>query len=183
MKRGYIMGKTSMRKRIAVLILLATGSVVVFARNDRLESVYDRFIERFADENPAWKTDITLRADVNKPPAGPYKLHYNDSLGYYTYRAKHWTELDDYERFALKNDPRLPHFIREHALALRGGQFGSAGNEAQPDLLSGKTPRAAEVTDQMNGLLRQEGQNTWGYRFEPEDLLNTKPLRLVELPQ
>ena len=164
-----------MSKRITVLILLAMGSLVAFARNDTVESFYDRFIERFADENPAWKTEITLRADVSKPPAPPYKLHYNDSLGYYTYRPKHWAELNDYERFALTNDPRRPHFIREHALTLRG-ELASA---------SAKTPRVADTEEdsQTNGLLRREGQNTWGYHFEPEDLLNTKPLRLVELPQ
>lgn len=165
MNRGFILEETSVRKRTAILIFLATSSLV---RSDTLESVYDQFIERFADENPAWKTEITLRADVNQPPASPFRLHYNDSLGYYTYRAKHWGELNDYERFALKNDQRLPHFVRERALALRGGQAGG-GNEKLPN--------------QTNGLLRQEGQNTWGYRFEPEDLLNTKPLRLVELPQ
>lgn len=164
-----------MRKRITVLILLAMGSLVVFARNDTVESVYDRFIERFADENPAWKTEITLRADVGKPPAPPFKLHYNDSLGYYTYRPKHWAELNDYERFALKNDPRLPHFIREHASTLRGELASAAA----------KAPRTADMAEetQTSGLLTREGQNTWGYRFEPEDLLNTKPLRLVELPQ
>ena len=169
------MEQTSMRKRIAILILALAGGLVAFARNNTLESVYDRFIERFADENPAWKTDITLRANLSKPPVPPYRLHYNDSLGYYTFRPKHWAELNDYERFALKNDPRLAHFIREHASALRG----------ELSLASAKTPRAADTVEdsQMNGLLRQEGQNTWGYRFEPEDLLNTKPLRLVELPQ
>lgn len=158
-----------MMQRIAVCILLVTGDIAVFAANNTLESVYDCFIERFADDNPAWKTEIVLRADLNKPPAPPYHLHYNDTLGYYTYRPKRWAELNDYERFALRNDPRLPHFIRERAAALRGGQSAS-----------GETPPA---TDQMNGVLRQEGRNTWSYRFEPGDLLNTKPLRLVELPQ
>lgn len=180
-----MMVQTSMRKRIAILILLTTGSLVALARNDTLEFVYDCFIQRFADENPAWKTDITLRADLNNPPAPPYKLHYNDSLGYYTYRPKRWAELNGYERFALSNDPRLPHFIREHALALRGGQMNGASNQAQRTLTSEKTPGVGDTAEdsQMNGLLRQEGQNTWGYRFEPEDLLNTKPLRLIELPQ
>lgn len=171
-----------MRKRIAVLILLVTGSVAVFAGNDTLESVYERFIERFADGNPAWKTEITLRADIDKPPAAPYRLHYNDNLGYYIYRPKRWAELNDYERFALKNDPRLPHFIREHALALRGGEFGGASNEAQPTSASDEISRASDTANPMNGLLQQEGQNTWGYRFDPDELLNTKPLRLVELP-
>ncbi len=164
-----------MRTRIAVLILLAMGSLVVFAKNETVESFYDRFIERFADENPAWKTEITLRAAVSKPPAPPFRLHYNDNLGYYTYRPKHWAELNDYERFALKNDPRLPHFIREHASALRGELTSASAN----------APRTADMAEesQANGLLKREGQNTWSYRFEPEDLLNTKPLRLVELPQ
>ncbi len=176
------MGQTSMRQRIAVLILLVTGSALVFARNDTLESVYDRFIERFADDDPAWKTEITLRADISNPPAPPHRLHYNDSLGYYIYRPKRWAELNDYERFALKNDPRLPHFIRQHAFALREGHFGRSNHEAQATAVWEKTSRAADGSDQRNGLLRQEGRNTWGYRFEPEDLLNTKPLRLVELP-
>ncbi len=176
-------GETRMSKRIAILILLAAGGVLAFARNDTLETAYDRFIERFADENPAWKAEIVLRADVTKPPAPPHRLHYNDTLGYYTYRPKHWAELNDYERFALKNDPRLPHFIREHALALRGGQFGGANVTALSALASEEDSAVADITKPMNGLLRQEGQNTWGYRFEPDDLLNTKPLRLVELPQ
>ncbi len=119
----------------------------------------------------------------DKPPAPPYRLHYNDSLGYYIYRPKRWAELNDYERFALKNDPRLPHFIREHALALRGGEFGGKSDEAQPTSDVDEISRAADAASPMNGLLRQEGRNTWGYRFEPDDLLNTKPLRLVELPQ
>ena len=160
-----------MRKRIATLILLAAGGLGALAGNDTLEFVYNRFIEYFADSNPAWKADITLRADLSKPPAPPCKLHYSDSLGYYTYRPKLWAELNDYERFALRNDPRLPHFIREHALALRDG------------LRSEKTVDETAVDSQSNGLLRQEGQNTWGYRFEPGDLLNAKPLRLIELPQ
>jgi len=170
-----------MRQRIAVLILLVTGGIAVFAANSTLESVYDCFIERFADGNPAWKADITLRADINKPPSPPYRLHYNDTLGYYTYRPKHWAELNNYERFALRNDPRFPHFIREHLSALRGGQAPSGETLAALD--SENTSRAADAMDQMSGVLRQEGQNSWGYRFEPDDLLNTKPLRLVELPQ
>lgn len=174
-------GRMSMRQRIAVLILLVTGGVVAFAATDTLESVYDRFIERFADWNPAWKADITLRADIDKPPASPYRLHYNDTLGYYTYRPKHWAELNDYERFALRNDPRLPHFIREHSSVLRGGKVASS--ETPAAMNSENTSRATDATDRMNGVLRQEGQNTWGYRFGPDDLLNTKPLRLVELPQ
>ena len=175
-----------MRKRIATLILLAAGGLGALAGNDTLEFVYNRFIEYFADSNPAWKADITLRADLSKPPAPPCKLHYSDSLGYYTYRPKLWAELNDYERFAVRNDPRLPHFIREHALALREGQFGGitgATNQVQLALRSEKTVDETAVDSQSNGLLKQEGQNTWGYRFEPGDLLNAKPLRLIELPQ
>jgi hypothetical protein len=67
------MVQTSMRKRIAILILLVSGSLVALARNDSLEFVYDCFIQRFADENPAWKTDITLRADLNSPPMPPWR--------------------------------------------------------------------------------------------------------------
>src|SRR5205814_2131654 len=64
-------------------------------------------------------TEIVLGADVRKPPGPSYKLHYEDSLGYYTYRVKRWDELNAYEKFAVQNDPRLPHFIREDAFNIR----------------------------------------------------------------
>src|SRR5437867_6312689 len=80
-----------------------------------LVDLYNQFMDRFSDGNPAWKTEIVLGADVRKPPGPSYKLHYEDSLGYYTYRVKRWDELNGYEKFAVQNDPRLPHFIREDA--------------------------------------------------------------------
>ncbi len=78
-----------------------------------LASVYQAFMDRFADENPAWKREITLHADINNPPKPPFHIGYHDSLGYYTYRVKQWDDLSDYEKFSVQNDPRLPHFIRE----------------------------------------------------------------------
>jgi hypothetical protein len=78
-----------------------------------LASVYQAFMERFADENPAWKKEIILHADINTPPKPPFHIGYHDSLGYYTYRVKQWDDLSDCEKFAVQNDPRLPHFIRE----------------------------------------------------------------------
>ena len=40
---------------------------------------------------------------------------------------------------------------------------------------------ATSVDSQNAGVLTQEGENRWGYRFEPGELLNSKPLRLVEV--
>ena len=171
-----------MRTRIAILVLLAVGGLAARAGSDSLEFVYNCFIARFADGNPAWKTEIILGADLNKPPPPPYRLHYNDGLGYFTYRPKHWCELNDYEQFALRNDPRLPDFVRENALSLRNGQFSvlTADTKAkQPAPMAGD---ATSGDSQNDGVLTQEGENRWGYRFEPGDLLNSKPLRLVELP-
>jgi len=169
-----------MRITVAILIVLAAGGLAARAGNDSLEFVYNGFITRFAEGNPAWKTEITLGADLNKPPPPPYRLHYHDSLGYYTYRPKHWSELNDYEQFALRNDPRLPDFMREHALSLRNGQWSAlaAASNAKPLVpLAGDAP---SVDSQNAGVLTPEGENRWGYRFEPGDLLNSKPLRLVE---
>lgn len=178
------------RKLFAILPLLVMGTFPMLAENGSLESVYDCFIDHFADGNPAWKTNITLGADLSKPPKLPYRLHYDDGLGYYAYRPKHWSELNDYERFALENDPRLPDFIRENSTFLRGGRLGvsagktkpsdSAGNEASP-LIQNSEP--SSVASQAGGILTQEGENRYGYRFEPADLLNSKPLRLVEAPR
>ena len=88
------------RKTFAILSLLVVAAIPAFAGSNSLEFVYNCFIDRFADGNPAWKTEITLGADLDKPPQPPYRLHYHGSLGYYTYRPKHWSELNDYERFA-----------------------------------------------------------------------------------
>jgi hypothetical protein len=178
-QEGFIMERC-MRTTVAILVLLAAGGLAARAGNDSLEFVYDCFIARFADGNPAWKTEITLEADLNKPPQPPYRMHYHDSLGYYTYRPKHWTELNDYERFALRNDPRLPAFIRENALFLRTRQSGASANARQTAPMAGDS---ASLDSQAAGVLTQEGENRWGYRFEPGDLLNSKPLRLVEVPR
>ena len=170
------------RKTFAILSLLAVAAIPAFAGSNSLEFVYNCFIDRFADGNPAWKTEITLGADLDKPPQPPYRLHYHGSLGYYTYRPKHWTELNDYERFALRNDPRLPAFIRENALSLRAGQFGASAVPANARQTALTTGDSVSADSQAAGVLTREGENTWGYRFEPGDLLNSKPLRLVEVP-
>jgi hypothetical protein len=173
-----------MRKTIAILVLLlAAGGLSALAGNDSLEFVYNCFIDRFADGNPAWKTEITLGADLNKPPPLPSRLHYTDALGYFTYRPKHWSELNDYERFALRNDPRLPDFIRENALSLRNGQFGAMTAATKAKQRAPMAGDATSVDSQNVGVLTQEGENRWGYRFEPGELLNSKPLRLVEAPR
>ena len=181
-QEGFIMERC-MRTTVAILVLLAAGGLAARAGNDSLEFVYDCFIARFSDGNPAWKTEITLEADLNKPPRPPYRLHYDDSLGYYTYRPKHWSELNDYERFALRNDPRLPDFIRENALSLRNGEFGAMTAATKAKQRAPMAGDATSVDSQNVGVLSQEGENRWGYRFEPGDLLNSKPLRLVEAPR
>lgn len=84
-----------------------------------LLDIYNQFITQFSDENPAWKTDITLGTKLETKPTAPYKQHYNDLLGYYTYRPKTWEELNDYEKFAVQNDPRLPGFVKARAKELR----------------------------------------------------------------
>ena len=176
------------RKIFTVLPLLVMGAFPTLANNGSLESVYDCFIYRFADGNPAWKTDITLGADLNKPPQIPYRLHYDDSLGYYTFRPKRWNELNHYERFALENDPRLPDFIRENSALLRKGQFNALAEKAKEteagdngiDARPQKT-EPVSLEAQAQGVLTEEGENRYGYRFEPADLLNSKPLRLVEV--
>ena len=170
----------SIKSCVANLLVLLAGSLTVMATENTVESVYNRFIERFADATPAWKADITLGANLTNPPALPYRLHYNDSLGYYTYRPKHWEELNEYERFAVQNDPRLPHFIREEALALRTKPSPRQG----ANLETKKFARGTEsiVEPDRRGLLTPDGPNVWGYRFEPAELLTSLPLRLVELP-
>ena len=170
----------SIKVCLANLMVLAVGSLAALAAENTVESVYNRFIERFADRNPAWKTDITLGANVTNPPASPYRLHYNDSLGYYIYRPKRWQELNEHERFALQNDPRLPHFVREQALVWRS----KSKAERAPGTEAGGRSQASDSADQaqQRGLLMRHGPNVWSYRFEPDELLNSQPLRLIELP-
>ena len=176
------------RKIFTILPLLVMGAFPTLAENGSLECVYNCFIGRFADGNPAWKTDIILGADLNKPPQLPCRLHYNDSLGYYTYRPKRWNELNHYERFALENDPRLPDFIRENSALLRKGQFDASAERAKEtgagdDGVGARIQKTepASLESQAQGFLTEEGENRYGYRFEPADLLNSKPLRLVEV--
>lgn len=167
----------------------------------RLVDIYNQFMDRFSDGNPAWKTEIVLRADVGKPPRPPYKLHYDDSLGYYSYRVKRWDELDEYEKFALQNDPRLPHFIREEAFNIRNtnshpsGQMTAAGagrseisagtGGAQASAGETNAPIAApiRVSMQQRGILTREGAYGLAYKFDPDELINPHPLRLMEAPE
>jgi hypothetical protein len=94
-----------------VLVCLSTLSATAATT---LDKVYNSFITFYSDGNPAWKTNITFEADVNNPPKPPFKLYYSDTFGYYTYRPKTWSELDGYEQFAVKSDPRMPHFIQQY---------------------------------------------------------------------
>lgn len=161
-----------------------------------LVNVYHAFMERFADENPAWKTEISLSADVNKPPSPPYRLNYSDTLGYYSYRVKRWDELTDYERFAVRHDPRLPHFIREaygkDLPGATGKETGAAVQETsrvqpapvarQEDSTTPDIPPTQKIDlfKQTKGVLAQ-AEGMFVYRFEPDELLTTKPLRLMEV--
>jgi hypothetical protein len=63
-----------MRTTVAILVLLAAGGLAAGAVNDSLEFVYDCFIARFADGNPAWKTEITLEADLSSLSNGLHQL-------------------------------------------------------------------------------------------------------------
>jgi hypothetical protein len=156
-----------------------------------LVDVYHAFMERFADENPAWKTEITLSADISKPPSPPYRLNYSDTLGYYSYRVKQWDELSAYEKFAVQNDPRLPRFIREvYGKDLPGatGQEQTSNGAPQSAVAPGEDPSTPDVPPaqkidlfkQTKGVLSQ-AEGMFVYRFDPDDLLTTKPLRLMEV--
>lgn len=170
-------------------------------KTTRLIDIYNQFIDRFSDGNPAWKTEIVLGADVEKPPVPPYMLHYDDSLGYYSYRVKRWDELNDYERFALQNDPRLPHFIREEASNIRktnpqhpshatiGGTAGTQASTAtdgpQPSAVASNSPTGTSKSGaaKQRGILTREGASALAYKFEPDELINSQPLRLMEAPE
>ena len=54
-QEGLIMERC-MRSTVAILVLLAAGGLAARAGNDSLELVYNGFMTRFADGNPAWKT-------------------------------------------------------------------------------------------------------------------------------
>jgi len=155
-----------------------------------LGSVYYDFMERFADENPAWKTEISLEADITRPPSPPYRINYSDTLGYYSYRVKRWDELSAYEKFAVQHDPRLPHFIREvYGKDLPGATGeGTSDATAQATVAPREEPTTPDVPPnqridlfkQTKGVLAQ-AEGMFVYRFEPDDLLTTKPLRLLEV--
>ena len=162
-----------------------------------LGSVYHDFMERFADQNPAWKTEISLAADITRPPSPPYRLNYSDTLGYYSYRVKRWDELSAYEKFAVQHDPRLPHFIREvygkdlpgatgeetsdaTAQATGGGQQAAVAPREEPTTPDVPPNQRIDLFKQTKGVLAQ-AEGMFVYRFEPDDLLTTKPLRLLEV--
>ena len=162
-----------------------------------LGNVYHDFMERFADENPAWKTEISLAADITRPPSPPYRLNYSDTLGYYSYRVKRWDELSAYEKFAVQHDPRLPHFIREvygkdlpgakgeetsdaTAQATGGGQQAAVAPREEPTTPDVPPNQRIDLFKQTKGVLAQ-AEGMFVYRFEPDDLLTTKPLRLLEV--
>ena len=162
-----------------------------------LGSVYHDFMERFADENPAWKTEISLAADITRPPSPPCRLNYSDTLGYYSYRVKRWDELSAYEKFAVQHDPRLPHFIREvygkdlpgatgegtsdaTAQATGGGQQAAVAPREEPTTPEVPPNQRIDLFKQTKGVLAQ-AEGMFVYRFEPDDLLTTKPLRLMEV--
>ena len=162
-----------------------------------LGNVYHDFMERFADENPAWKTEISLAADITRPPPPPYRLNYSDTLGYYSYRVKRWDELSAYEKFAVQHDPRLPHFIREvygkdlpgaegeetsdaTAQATGGGQQAAVAPREEPVTPDVPPNQRIDLFKQTKGVLAQ-AEGMFVYRFEPDDLLTTKPLRLLEV--
>jgi hypothetical protein len=162
-----------------------------------LGNVYHDFMERFADENPAWKTEISLAADITRPPSPPYRLNYSDTLGYYSYRVKRWDELSAYEKFAVQHDPRLPHFIREvygkdlpgaageetsdaSAQATGGGQQAAVVPREDPTTPDVPPNQRIDLFKQTKGVLAQ-AEGMFVYRFEPDDLLTTKPLRLLEV--
>jgi hypothetical protein len=162
-----------------------------------LGSVYHDFMERFADENPAWKTEISLPADITKPASPPYRLNYSETLGYYSFRVKRWDELSAYEKFAVQHDPRLPHFIREVYGRDLPGATGEETSDATLPATGGARPAAVgareesttpdvppnqrlDLFKQTKGVLAQ-AEGMFVYRFEPDDLLTTKPLRLMEV--
>jgi len=162
-----------------------------------LGNVYHDFMERFADENPAWKMEISLAADITRPPSPPYRINYSDTLGYYSYRVKRWDELSAYEKFAVQHDPRLPHFIREvygkdlpgatgeetsdaTAQATGGGQQAAVAPREEPTTPEVPPNQRIDLFKQTKGVLAQ-AEGMFIYRFEPDDLLTTKPLRLLEV--
>ena len=100
--------------------------------------------------------------------------------------------LNVYEKFAVQNDPRLPHFIRElcgkDMADATPASAGAAAATASPvavtpaELAVPEAPpsQRIDLTKQPKGLLLQS-QGVFVYRFDPADLLSTKAIRLAEV--
>lgn len=184
-----------------------------------LVDIYNSFIANYSDGNPAWKTNITFDADIKNPPAAPFKLYYSDTFGYYSYRPKTWNELDNYEQFAVKTDPRLPHFLKETFGKVNSGLADTQSPKieatvvvpasatasvsvpatpslppivkTQPDVIPAPSPAIAGATpvlvpaptnlDRVDHVLVHEQKGVFGYSFAPDDVITTKPVKLVEV--
>lgn len=179
------------KNALFAFLLLTSIGVLRAEQPTRVVDIYDRFIDRFSDDAPAWKTDITLGTNGSTNLSGPYKLHYDDGLGYYTYRPKRWVELNDYEKFAVQNDPRLPHFVRELAARIRGTSAKpetetsvreNTGGESNFSAIHAESVTAKDSNSQTPGVLVREGKHSLAYRFEAADLLSTNHLQLIEVP-
>jgi hypothetical protein len=111
--------------------------------------------------------------------------------------VKRWDELSAYEKFAVQHDPRLPHFIREvygkdlpgatgegtsdaTAQAAGGGQQAAVAPREEPTTPEVPPNQRIDLFKQTKGVLAQ-AEGMFVYRFEPDDLLTTKPLRLLEV--
>jgi hypothetical protein len=111
--------------------------------------------------------------------------------------VKRWDELSAYEKFAVQHDPRLPHFIREvygrdlpgatgeetsdaTAQATGGGQQAAVVPREEPTTPEVPPNQRIDLFKQTKGVLAQ-AEGMFVYRFEPDDLLTTKPLRLLEV--
>jgi hypothetical protein len=111
--------------------------------------------------------------------------------------VKRWDELSAYEKFAVQHDPRLPHFIREvygkdlpgaageetsdaTAQTTGGGQQAAVAPREEPTTPDVPPNQRIDLFKQTKGVLAQ-AEGMFVYRFEPDDLLTTKPLRLLEV--
>lgn len=103
-----------MKNKTLIFLGIACLSVLSASAGTPLDKIYNSFISFYSDGNPAWKTNVTFDANVNTPPKPPFKLYRSDTFGYYSYRPKTWNELNSYEQFAVKTDPRMPHFVQQY---------------------------------------------------------------------
>jgi len=186
----------------ALISWLAPAALAQAQAKTSVADVYNAFMDHYADGNPAWKKNVAFGGDLSKPPEPPLHLNYSDSLGYYTYETKRWDELTAYEQFALQNDPRLSHFIRqfygteaEHPAHMIKLAQAPDSRSAKPTPLftavpaptpapapAAPSPRTEEMNVGTRGLLHVEpGMCT--YKFDPEELTSAKPVRLMEVGQ